>query len=152
MKNSTIAAIIITSFCFLIGNAGQSQINTSRKPRTLSFDQGWQFSKEDRSGAENPGFDDSQWRTLNLPDDWSIEDLAGRDGDSITGPFSKSSIGKMGTGFTVGGTAWYRKRFTISKADRGKTAYLQFDGVYMNADVWINGKHVGNHPYGCTSF
>jgi beta-galactosidase len=58
----------------------------------------------------------------------------------------------MGTGYTVGGTAWYRKHFTIDKSDQGKTAYLQFDGVYMNADTWVNGKHLGNHPYGYTSF
>ncbi len=58
----------------------------------------------------------------------------------------------MGTGYTVGGTAWYRKSFVISEADKGKVAYLQFDGVYMNADVWVNGKHLGSHPYGYTSF
>ena len=58
----------------------------------------------------------------------------------------------MGTGYTVGGTAWYRKLFTIGKADKDKIAYLQFEGVYMNSDVWINGKHIGNHPYGYTSF
>ena len=75
-----------------------------------------------------------------------------QDGESVIGPFSKASIGKMGTGVTIGGTAWYRKAFTHEKADEGKTAYLQFDGVYLNADVWINGKHVGNHPYGYTSF
>jgi beta-galactosidase len=58
----------------------------------------------------------------------------------------------MGTGYFIGGTAWYRKRFTIGKDDKDKIAYLQFDGVYMNSDVWINGKHLGNHPYGYTSF
>ena len=58
----------------------------------------------------------------------------------------------MSTGNVVGGTAWYRKHFNISKADAGKTAYLQFDGVYMNSDVWVNGKHLGHYPYGYTSF
>lgn len=68
------------------------------------------------------------------------------------GPFSKTAIGGLSTGFTVGGTAWYRKSFIVDKADKDKIAYLQFDGVYMNSDVWINGKHVGNHPHGYTSF
>lgn len=112
----------------------------------------WHFSKGDPSDAQNPNFDDSNWRVLDLPHDWSIEDLPGQIPDSIIGPFSKASIGKMGTGYTIAGTAWYRKQFTIDKTNQGKTAYLMFDGVYMNADVWVNGKHVGNHPYGYTSF
>jgi beta-galactosidase len=115
--------------------------------------------KGDLTGAEAPDYDDSEWRTLDLPHDWSIEDLSADQADtsephesSKTGPFSKASIGKMGTGFTVGGTAWYRKTFTIDKADKDKIACLQFDGIYMNSDVWINGRHVGHHPYGYTSF
>lgn len=120
--------------------------------RTVSFDSDWRFLKGDPDSAENPSFDDSGWRVLDLPHDWSIEDLPEQDGENIIGPFSKASVGKMGTGYTVGGTAWYRKHFTIDEADQGKTAYLQFDGVYMNSDVWVNGKHLGNHPYGYTSF
>jgi beta-galactosidase len=120
--------------------------------RTQSFDENWRFIKDNPLGAEDPAFDDSQWRVVDMPHDWSIEDLPGQDGDSIIGPFTKSSIGKMGTGYTVGGTAWYRKTFVIDRADQDKIAYLRFDGVYMNSDVWINGKHVGNHPYGYTSF
>jgi beta-galactosidase len=120
--------------------------------RTTSFDEGWRFMKDNPSGAETPNFDDSKWRTLNLPHDWSIEDLPGQTPDSIIGPFSKAAIGKMGTGYTIGGTAWYRKTFTIGKADSGKISYLQFDGIYMNSDIWVNGKHIGNHPYGYTSF
>jgi beta-galactosidase len=52
----------------------------------------------------------------------------------------------------VGGTAWYRKHFTLDKADKGKIVKILFDGIYMNADVWINGHHLGNHPYGYTAF
>src|SRR4051794_16031070 len=144
--------IILTFVILLIVNTGWTQMNSSDKPRTLSFDQDWRFIKDDPAGAENPDFDDSRWRTLSLPHDWSIEDLPGQGADSVRGPFSKASFGKAGTGYMIGGTAWYRKYFTISKTDQGKTAYLQFDGVYMNADVWINGKHIGNHPYGYTSF
>ena len=110
------------------------------------------LSKTIPQGAETPGFDDSGWRTLDLPHDWSIEDLPDQDGVNVIGPFSKVSPGKMGTGYFIGGTAWYRKSFTVSKEDKDKIAYLLFEGVYMNSDVWINGKHLGNHPYGYTSF
>ncbi|HPT31604.1 MAG TPA: glycoside hydrolase family 2 TIM barrel-domain containing protein, partial [Prolixibacteraceae bacterium] len=120
--------------------------------RTVSFDADWLFLKGNPSGAENPAFDDSGWRKLDLPHDWSIEDLPEQIPDSIVGPFSKASVGKMSTGYTIGGTAWYRKHFTLNRNDEGKVAYLRFDGVYMNSDVWINGKHVGFHPYGYTSF
>ena len=120
--------------------------------RTISFDENWHFIKDNPAGAETPGFDDSGWRTLDLPHDWSIEDLPDQDGVNVIGPFSKVSPGKMGTGYFIGGTAWYRKSFTVSKEDKDKIAYLLFEGVYMNSDVWINGKHLGNHPYGYTSF
>ena len=128
------------------------QKSKENNSRTISFDQAWRFIKDNPSGAEAPAYDDSQWRTLDLPHDWSIEDLPGQIPDSIIGPFSKAAIGKMGTGYTIGGTAWYRKHFSISKENQDKTAYLMFDGMYMNSDVWVNGKHVGNHPYGYTSF
>jgi len=133
-------------------NASNIQKNKAVDTRTTSFDKGWRFIKDNPSGAEAVAFDDSKWRTLDLPHDWSIEDLPNQIKDSIIGPFSKASIGKMGTGYTIGGTAWYRKTFTINKEDQAKTAYLMFDGVYMNSDVWVNGEHVGNHPYGYTSF
>jgi len=140
-----IAFFTITATCC-------SQQSKKVGTRTSSFDEDWRFIKDNPSGAESPDYDDSKWRTLDLPHDWSIEDLPGQIPDSIIGPFSKAAIGKMGTGYTIGGTAWYRKHFSISKENQDKTAYLMFDGVYMNSDVWVNGKHVGNHPYGYTSF
>jgi beta-galactosidase len=152
MKKLRLSGIVLTLFLLLIGNQGCNKPATNKEPRVISFDQGWRFLKDNPSGAEKPDFNDAGWRTLDLPHDWSIEDLPGQKEDSVIGPFSKKSIGKMSTGFTIGGTAWYRKTFTIDKADKNKIVYLQFDGVYMNSDVWINGKHIGNHPYGYTSF
>jgi beta-galactosidase len=146
------SVVILILFVLLAGTSGCKQAETSNKPRTLSFDQGWRFIKADPAGAEKPDFDDSGWRTLDLPHDWSIEDLPDQNADSVIGPFSRKSIGKMGTGYTIGGIAWYRKAFTVDKSDADKNVYLQFDGVYMNSDIWVNGKHVGNHPYGYTSF
>jgi len=138
--------LVISMYSFNLQGSNKAE------PRTTSFDEGWRFIKDNPSGAEAPAFNDSKWRTLDLPHDWSIEDLPNQIKDSIIGPFSKASIGKMGTGYTIGGTAWYRKNFTINKEGQDKTAYVMFDGVYMNSDVWVNGKHIGNHPYGYTSF
>lgn len=120
--------------------------------RTISFDSGWRFMKDSLINAANPDFDDSKWRTLDVPHDWSIEDLPGQNGEDIIGPFDKSAVDKMSSGYTVGGVGWYRKSFTTKAEDKGKIFYLQFDGVYMNSDVWINGKHLGFHPYGYTPF
>ena len=114
------------------------------------FDASWKFFKGDVLGGENLSFNDAAWRTVELPHDWSIEDLPDQS-DSVIGPFSKKSIGRMATGFTVGGTAWYRKHFKTGN-NPGKKFSIYFDGVYMNSDVWINGHHLGNHPYGYTAF
>jgi len=121
--------------------------------RTRSFDAGWAFKKDSMSsGPEKADFDVSGWRKVDLPHDWSNEDLPNQIKDSIVGPFSKAAEAQTINGFMLGGTAWYRNAFKISKEDQGKTVYLQFDGVYMNADVWVNGYHLGNHPYGYTPF
>ena len=120
--------------------------------RNIPFDRDWRFKKGSIAGAENPAYNDEGWRTLNLPHDWSIEDLPNQVKDSVTGPFSRTSIGKSATGFTVGGTGWYRKKFELPKTTQGKIVTIHFDGVYMNSDVWVNGHHLGNHPYGYSPF
>lgn len=147
MKKATLPVWIIT-LIILLNSCAQEKTS----PRKISFDEGWRFIKDNPAGAESPSFDDSKWSLLDLPHDWSIEDLPDQIKDSISGPFSKASIGKMGTGYTIGGTAWYRKTFKLDVAGKDKVVCLQFDGVYMNSDVWVNGKHAGNHPYGYTSF
>ncbi len=119
--------------------------------RTMLFDEDWKFIKANPEGAEKPDFDDSQWRQLDLPHDWSIEDLPNQVVDSVIGPFSKASVGMMGTGYTVGGTAWYRKTFTIDKSNKNKSVYLQFDGIYMVSDIWVNGRFVEQNTNGYTS-
>ena len=117
-----------------------------------SFDEDWRFRKDTISGAESPELDDSDWRSIDIPHDWSIEDLPGQNGVDIVGPFDRSAIDKGSSAYMVGGTGWYRKKFTISRGDKDKNVYIQFDGVYMNSDVWLNGKHLGFHPYGYTPF
>lgn len=107
----------------------------------------WKFWRGGAQGAEKPGFNDSQWRTVQLPHDWSIEDIPG-----TNSPFTPAALNQASTGFTVGGTGWYRHTFSLTPADSGSMFYLQFDGVYMNAEVWVNGKRVARNPYGYTSF
>jgi beta-galactosidase len=114
---------------------------------TLDFDSGWKFFEGAQLGAALASLDDSNWRKLDLPHDWSIEDQPGS-----RSPFAPTAISQVNGGFTRQGTAWYRKHFRVPAADRGKHILIQFDGVYMNADVYLNGKHLGNHPYGYTSF
>ncbi|WP_212910811.1 glycoside hydrolase family 2 TIM barrel-domain containing protein [Streptomyces sp. TS71-3] len=153
--------------------------------RERSFDEGWRFFRGDADGAEQPSFDDASWRALDLPHDWSIEDLPYATSDDgaatsdpsllvrkdpgpgtpdtpqVIGPFdTRGSAGGGSTGYTVGGVGWYRKTFgspdplggAAGPAAGETRAELRFDGVYQNADVWLNGVHLGFHPYGYTSF
>ena len=114
------------------------------------FDTSWKFFKGDVMNGEQSDINDASWRTVELPHDWSIEDLPNQS-DTVIGPFSRKSIGRTATGNTVGGTGWYRKHLHVNSTS-GKKITLYFDGVYMNSDVWINGHHLGNHPYGYTPF
>lgn len=145
MKKITL--YLLLPFCFSV-----ALTQSNAQSRTRYFDDNWHFKKDSLIHAENADFKDGDWRVVQLPHDWSIEDLPNQTPDNIIGPFSKSSIGQSATGFTVGGTGWYRKKFTTAKADEKKLFTINFDGVYMNSDVWLNGHHLGNHPYGYTPF
>lgn len=146
----------ILFICFLLISldicAQQENQLTSNATRSIPFDEGWLFIKDTISNAEQPNYNDSKWRQLDLPHDWSIEDLPNQTPGSIIGPFDKRSRGGIFTGYTIGGTGWYRKKFVIGKEQQDKQVLIHFDGVYMNSDVWLNGQHLGNHPYGYTPF
>lgn len=105
----------------------------------MDFDADWHFSKSDPSTAMAPAFDDSTWRIVDVPHDWSIE-----------GPFSAELA--SGTGYAPGGIGWYRKHFKLDESQCGKTVTVEFDGIYDNSEVWINGAFVGGRPYGYSSF
>jgi beta-galactosidase len=107
----------------------------------LSMDPGWRFTLGDPVGAERPGFDDHGWRRLDLPHDWSIEGT----------PREDAPAGGRG-GYFPTGVGWYRKAFRLPVVSRSRDVRLEFDGVYMNSDVWINGVHLGRRPYGYVSF
>jgi len=108
---------------------------------TASFDSDWRFFKGDASGAEGQVFDDTKWRALNLPHDWSIE-----------GPFDEKNPTDGAGGFLPAGVGWYRKHFTLPTDYAGRRAFIEFDGIMANSDVWINGSHLGRRPYGYVSF
>lgn len=120
--------------------------------RTSSFDEDWHFIKDSLPGSQAPDFNDTGWRIIDIPHDWSIEDLPEQNGEDIIGPFDKSAIDKGSSSYLTGGVAWYRKNFTIREDGKDKIVYLQFDGVSVRSDVWLNGKHLGFHPYGYTPF
>lgn len=107
----------------------------------INFDKGWRFALADSVQMSIPEYDDTAWRTLNVPHDWAIE-----------GDFSASAPSGNSGGALPGGIGWYRKTFNVDKADEGKKLYIDFDGVYMNAKVWINGTLLGQRPYGYSSF
>ncbi len=134
----------ILFFCSLFQTAIYCQ-NVENGKDLFDFD--WRFHRGGALGAEIPEFNDSSWRLIDLPHDWSIEDLP-----NTESPFNPAAISQVNGGFTIGGTGWYRKAFSISENEKGKLFHLQFDGVYMNADFWLNGIYLGNHPYGYTSF
>ena len=123
--------------------------------RDSLFNLNWKFQKGSYPGAEKPEFNDKNWRSIDLPHDWSIEDINIKDttnGRIISGPYDSQAQGGRHSGFTIGGTGWYRKHFKIPQSDKGKVVYINFDGIYMNSDIWINGNHLANQPYGYTAF
>ena len=101
------------------------------------FNDGWLFIKSDSTAMSAPGFDDSRWRRLDLPHDWSIE---GR-----LSPTLNSC-----TGYLPGGIAWYRKHFTVN--DSLPVHYIYFEGVYNRSEVYLNGHLLGKRPNGYVSF
>jgi beta-galactosidase len=118
------------------------QINANPRPgNTENFGAGWRFHFGDIADGQGLGLSDANWRTLNLPHDWSIE-----------GEFSEKNPATPGGGALPGGVGWYRKTFTVSAADREKTVFVDFDGIYRNSEVWINGHYLGKRPYGYISF
>ncbi|NED98396.1 glycoside hydrolase family 2 protein [Phytoactinopolyspora alkaliphila] len=106
-----------------------------------NFDFGWKFLRDDPQGAQAPSYDDAGWDDVDLPHDWSIE-----------GPLSPSEPSGGPGGWVPTGIGWYRKRFTAPTTDADRRVVVDFDGVYQNSSVWINGKHLGDRPYGYVPF
>jgi len=132
---STIQSILCLFLILQSASAQQTRIETD-------FNNNWKFKLNDSTitGYES-SIDDSSWRVLNLPHDWSIES-----------DFSKDFSATPGGGALPGGLGWYRKSFFADKSFKNKKVYIEFDGVYRNSGVWINGKYLGKRPNGYISF
>ena len=104
-----------------------------------NFNKDWKFQLADSTVYSSSDFDDSTWRTLELPHDWSRE-----------ADFSKENSGR--NAWLPGGIGWYRKNFSLTESDKNKHIEIQFDGVYRHSQIWVNGEHVGIQYDGYTSF
>lgn len=128
MKNvNVIVVLLLCSLNILVAQ-------NTRNVQDFNFD--WKFYFGEVSNAQDVGFDDANWRMLKLPHDWSIE-------QNYT---TENTAGS--TGFLPTGIAWYRKAFTVPKSHKDKITHIEFDGVYCNSEVWINGHYLGKRPYG----
>ncbi len=131
---SGLAALLLTVGCDASRETGIEGCRTD-------FTADWAFRLGEDSTAAGADYDDTGWRRLNLPHDWAIE-----------GEFSEDNPSGTGGGALPGGIGWYRKTFTVGKADEGKRLRIDFDGVYMNSTVYLNGHELGTRPYGYASF
>ena len=118
----------------------KEKVNNSIVRLRDNFDFDWKFFNGDAVGADKPDFNDTDWRNLDLPHDWSIEGPFREEPDSMT-------FAHLPTG-----TGWYRKHFNIPAAYRSKKVTIEFDGIYQNSEVWINGQYQGKRPYGYIGF
>ena len=103
-----------------------------------NFDNDWRFILADTASMSQVGYNDSFWRRLDVPHDWAIE-----------GDFYAGNPSGAGGGALPGGVGWYRKHFSLDKVEK---VFIEFDGVYMNSTVYVNGQEVGFRPYGYSSF
>jgi beta-galactosidase len=109
-----------------------------------SFDKGWRFVLADSVQMAETDYNDSWWRLLDVPHDWAIE-----------GDFYAGNPSGAGGGALPGGIGWYRKRFSLGDCETSMKEtrfFMEFDGVYMNSTVYVNGQKVGYRPYGYSSF
>ena len=117
------------------------QVHAQSLRTVINFNNGWKFSLGNDSAAKDRAYNDAKWRTLNLPHDWSIESN-----------FIKEAPATNQGGSLPGGIGWYRKSFTVPASVKDKVVTIEFDGVYKNSEVWINGKYLGKRPYGYINF
>lgn len=128
------ALIWMLALLTIISAAAQSR-------KITNMDADWRFHRGDVTGAEAASFNDTDWRKLNVPHDWSIE------GENLQDNPGGGSIGYFPTGM-----GWYRKTFDVKGFNKKKRYTIEFDGIYMNSTVWINGHELGTWPFGYSSF
>ena len=132
------------AICFIVSVLLLSAVSlkaADKVRKIIDFDSEWKFNLGNLPNAQDPTFNDANWRKLNLPHDWSIE-----------GEFNEKNPSTPSGGALPGGIGWYRKSFTLPENEKSKSVFIDFDGVYRNSEVWINGKYLGKRPYGYSSF
>lgn len=134
---TSIGQVAFTGYLLLLG-CGAS---LSAQPARENINTDWKFHPGDCEGAGQTDFNDTEWRTLDVPHDWSIEGQVDR----------KQPAGNDG-GYYPTGIGWYRKTIESSAAEAQGINRIYFEGVYMNAQVFVNGSLACTHPYGYTSF
>ncbi|OHX64441.1 glycoside hydrolase family 2 TIM barrel-domain containing protein [Flammeovirga pacifica] len=107
----------------------------------INFNEHWKFKLEDQTGADKVKYNDTNWRALNLPHDWSIE-----------GEYDENHPMGDKCGYLPAGIGWYRKTIKVPKEWKGQYVQITFDGVFMNSTVWANGRKLGDRPYGWITF
>ncbi len=107
----------------------------------IDFNRDWKFYLGNDSLASEENYNDANWRKLNLPHDWSIESN-----------FINNAPATTQGGALPGGIGWYRKTFTLPASSKNKIIAIEFDGVYRNSEVWINGHYLGKRPNGYVNF
>ena len=137
-----VLAILSTSFSASAAPSPDAPAPASERMRKIeSFDSDWRFFKGDNANGEATSFNDASWRKLDVPHDWSIE-----------GPFDANNPAGGAGAFLPAGVGWYRRHFSVSENESKRRAFIEFDGVMANSDVWINGFHLGKRPYGYVTF
>ena len=137
MKTSLKTLVVV---CFVFAWAVLSAAGVVAE-ESVDFDRGWKFQLGDNNEASKADFDDKSWRTLDVPHDWAFES-----------PYDRDAAQTDKGGYKPGGIGWYRKSFELPETFRGKRISIRFDGVYMNSQVWLNGKLLGKRPYGYIPF
>lgn len=126
--------------------------SSNAQERKTNIDREWKYCYGTHKDAIAPEFDDSSWRTLDLPHDWSVETDAAETAGNNIGPFSKNSTEGSASGQTVGGEGWYRKTFTLTEEDMNGRVSLYFEGAYYHSHIYLNGRYIYFNPYGYSSF
>ncbi|KMT67049.1 glycoside hydrolase family 2 TIM barrel-domain containing protein [Catenovulum maritimum] len=124
----------------LVMNSASASVNNNTR-QEINFNHNWKFKSGDHTAYKDKQHNDSGWTVLDVPHDYIFEEGVSKDGSQ------KQFGGNHG-----GGLAWYRKHFAFDPNWQGKQVFIQFDGVYMNSEVWLNGQLLGNRPYGYISF
>lgn len=137
---SILGVLTLTSFA-IIGLKTKLEYSKNANRVIYEINKDWRFQLGDNSAYSDGAYNDSSWRLLDVPHDWSVEGVY----DTIHGTDWQS-------GYLPAGIGWYRKKLELKENPKEHTIELQFDGVYMNSSVWVNGNFVGNHKYGYTSF